>query len=63
MNAEGSLREKSLIFVPLYWSFMMGSSVLWQVCEVGTLLEVIAISLLWVIVCPYAWKDHEKKDF
>lgn len=58
MKAEGSQRENSLVFVPLHWSFMMGSSVLWQVCEVGTLLEVIAISLLWVIVCPYAWKDH-----
>lgn len=43
---------------PLHRPFMMGSSVLWQVCEVGTLLEVIAISLLWVIVCPYAWKDR-----
>lgn len=50
MKAEGSPRETSFVFVP----FMMGSSVLWQVCEVGTLLEVIAISLLWVIVCPYA---------
>lgn len=54
MEAEGSPRETSLTFVP----FMMSSSVLWQVCEVGTLLEVIAISFLWVIVCPYSWKNH-----
>lgn len=61
LKAEGSQRENPLVFVPLCWPFKMGSSALWQVCEVDILLEVIAISLLWVIVCPYAQQDHYRK--
>lgn len=45
---------------PLCWSLTVGSSVLWWVREVGSLLEVIDTHLLWVIVRLQAWKEEKE---